>query len=62
MLMFENGQYIRLRKKHPCGDDRWQILKAGVDMRIQCLTCQRVVLIPRVKLLKQIKEKLDTIT
>lgn len=62
MKMFENGQYIRLRKKHPCGDDRWQILKTGVDMRIQCVTCQRVLLIPRVKLVKQIKEVLDNLT
>jgi hypothetical protein len=27
-----------------------------VDMRLKCLTCERVILIPRVKLEKQVKE------
>lgn len=54
--MYNIGDYLRLRKKHPCGDDRWEILKAGVDMRLKCVTCKRVILIPRVKLTKQVKE------
>ncbi|NMB39265.1 MAG: DUF951 domain-containing protein [Firmicutes bacterium] len=56
--MYNIGDYLRLRKKHPCGDDRWEILKTGVDMRLKCVTCKRVILIPRVKLTKQVKEVL----
>jgi len=54
--MYNVGDILRLRKKHPCGGDQWEVLKSGVDMRLQCLTCQRVVLIPRVKLEKQVKQ------
>ncbi len=59
--MFKIGEYLRLRKKHPCGDDRWEILKTGVDMRLKCVTCRRVILIPRVKLIKQVKQVLETL-
>ena len=54
--MYNIGEILRLRKKHPCGSDQWEVLKAGVDMRLKCLTCERVILIPRVKLEKQVKE------
>lgn len=54
--MYNVGDILRLRKKHPCGGDQWEVLKAGVDMRLKCLKCERVILIPRVKLEKQVKE------
>jgi hypothetical protein len=38
---------VRLRKKHPCGGDEWQVVKLGVDIRIKCLTCQKQVLLER---------------
>jgi hypothetical protein len=41
------GDVIRLRKKHPCGGDQWQVLSLGVDVKLKCLTCQRLVLLER---------------
>jgi hypothetical protein len=46
---------IRLRKKHPCGGDEWRVIKLGVDIRIQCLKCERVVLLERTVLERRIK-------
>ncbi|HHT37107.1 MAG: DUF951 domain-containing protein [Candidatus Wallacebacter cryptica] len=54
--MYNVGDILQLRKKHPCGGDEWEVLKSGVDMRLKCVTCGRVILIPRVKLVKQVKE------
>ena len=41
------GSVVRLRKKHPCGGDQWQVVRLGADIGIKCLTCQRQVLLPR---------------
>jgi hypothetical protein len=38
---------LRLRKPHPCGADRWRVLRVGADLRLQCLGCGRVILVPR---------------
>ncbi|NLY11842.1 MAG: DUF951 domain-containing protein [Firmicutes bacterium] len=54
--MYTVGDKLELRKEHPCGGKIWEVLKAGVDTRIKCLTCGRVILLPREKLLKQIKK------
>ncbi|MGD0352642.1 MAG: DUF951 domain-containing protein [Dehalococcoidia bacterium] len=51
----EVGDVVRLRKKHPCGGDEWQVVKLGVDIRIKCLKCQRLVLLERGTLERRIK-------
>ena len=51
----EVGDVVRLRKKHPCGGDEWQVVKLGVDVRIKCLKCQRLVLLERGTLEHRIK-------
>ena len=51
----ELGDILRLRKPHPCGGYEWQVVRLGADIGIRCLTCRRRVLIPRHKLVKQIK-------
>ncbi|MBC7105063.1 MAG: DUF951 domain-containing protein, partial [Firmicutes bacterium] len=49
------GDVIRLRKVHPCGGDQWEVLRTGIDVRIRCLKCGRVLLLPRIKLMKSIR-------
>jgi hypothetical protein len=41
------GDVVRLRKKHPCGGDEWEVVRLGADIRIKCLKCQRLVLLER---------------
>jgi hypothetical protein len=41
------GDVVRLKKKHPCGNDEWQVVRVGTDIRIRCLKCQRYVLLER---------------
>ena len=41
------GDIVRLRKKHPCGGDTWQVVRLGADIGIKCLTCQHRVLLER---------------
>ncbi len=41
------GDVVRLRKKHPCGGEEWEVVRVGADIRIRCLKCQRHVLLER---------------
>jgi len=41
------GDVVRLKKKHPCGSDEWQVVRVGADIGIKCLNCQRRVLLER---------------
>jgi hypothetical protein len=46
-MEIEVNDIVRLRKKHPCGGDEWQVVRLGVDIRIKCLKCQKLVLLER---------------
>lgn len=50
------GNIIRLKKQHPCGSFEWEVLRVGMDLRIKCLGCGHMVLVPRNKIMKNIKE------
>ena len=46
---------VRLRKSHPCGSYEWKIIRLGADIGLECLGCQRRVLLPRRKLARRLK-------
>ncbi|EOD00036.1 hypothetical protein L21TH_1925 [Caldisalinibacter kiritimatiensis] len=54
------GDIVQLKKKHPCGEDKWEIMRTGIDFRIKCLGCNRQVWMPRRDLEKRIKKIIDT--
>ena len=49
------GDVIELRKPHPCGGTVWRVLRVGLDVGIECSTCQRYVLVPRSRLESRLK-------
>ena len=44
---FSVGQIIKLKKQHPCGENKWEILRTGMDFRLKCQGCGRSVMVPR---------------
>lgn len=52
------GDVVKLRKKHPCGSFNWKVIRTGADVKLQCLGCDRIVMIDRPTLHKRIKEVL----
>jgi len=54
-IKVEPGEIVQLRKKHPCGSDRWEVVRVGVDIGLVCQGCGRRILLPRSKFNKQCK-------
>lgn len=57
MLKLQVGDILRLKKRHPCGSERWEVLRTGVDVRLKCCGCGRIILTARDKLLKSVRGK-----
>lgn len=49
------GDVLRMKKQHPCGESRWQVLRVGADFRLRCLGCGREIMGPRSKFEKQLR-------
>lgn len=46
---------LELKKEHPCGSRRWEVLRVGMDIKIKCLGCGHEVMQPRRNIEKMIK-------
>ena len=46
---------VELKKPHPCGDNKFKILRVGSEVRVLCLKCGRDMVMDRIKLEKSIK-------
>lgn len=49
------GDVLEMKKNHPCGSCKWQVLRVGMDFRLRCTGCGREMMIPRSKAEKSIR-------
>ncbi|NLU36296.1 MAG: DUF951 domain-containing protein [Clostridiales bacterium] len=50
------GDIVQTRKKHPCGNDQWQVIRTGADFKIKCLNCNRIVMMDIETFMKRVKK------
>lgn len=50
------GDILTMKKQHPCGEKRWEVLRIGADFKLRCLGCGHEVMGARSKFEKNIKQ------
>lgn len=56
---FDLGDIVEMKKQHPCGTNKWEIIRLGADVKIKCVNCGRIIMIPRTKFVKGLKNILE---
>ena len=56
---YELGDKVIMKKGHPCGANLWEIVRVGVDIKLKCENCGRLIMIPRVEFNKKLKKVVD---
>lgn len=56
---FSLNDVVEMKKPHPCGANRWKIIRLGMDIRIKCVGCDHSVLIPRKEFSRKMKKVLE---
>ena len=59
MNNLNKGDILILKKGHPCGANRWEVIRTGADVKLKCTGCDRVVMIDRPTLTKRIKKVIN---
>ena len=49
------GDILTMKKQHPCGSNRWEVLRIGADFKMKCLECGHQIMNPRSKIEKNIR-------
>jgi hypothetical protein len=47
---------VEMKKTHPCGSSEWEIIRLGAEIKIKCIRCGRIIMLPRLKFEKGIKK------
>ncbi|MFB9757318.1 DUF951 domain-containing protein [Ectobacillus funiculus] len=55
---YDLNDVVEMKKPHPCGVNRWKIIRMGMDIRIKCEGCSHSVLIPRREFDRKLKKVL----
>ena len=50
------GDILVFKKTHPCGGKEWKVIRYGADCKLECTTCKRVIMLPRLDISSKIKE------
>ena len=50
------GDVLEMKKEHPCGGRRFEVLRSGMDFRLRCEKCGRELMVPRAKIEKNIRK------
>lgn len=46
-MEYELHNVVQMKKPHPCGTNRWEIIRMGMDIKLKCLGCGHVVMLKR---------------
>ncbi|GAA0178208.1 DUF951 domain-containing protein [Clostridium sediminicola] len=56
MKEFNIGDIVETKKTHPCGSNEWEVIRLGADIKMKCVGCGRIVMLPRSKFEKRVKK------
>lgn len=54
--MFNLGDTVKMKKPHACGVNNWEIIRLGADIKMKCMGCGHIVMLPRSTFVKKMKE------
>lgn len=56
ILHYDVSDVVSLKKGHPCGENKWEILRTGADIKIKCLGCDRQIWLTRIEFEKRVRK------
>ena len=56
MKEYKLGSIVIMKKQHPCGENRWEVVRTGVDVKIRCTKCNREIMMSSIDFEKKMKK------
>ena len=58
MTMYELHDIVEMKKPHPCKTNSFEIVRMGMDIKIRCVQCGRLIMLPRREFERRFKKVL----
>ncbi len=53
---FNLNDIVIMKKPHACGENKWLIIRNGVDIKLKCLACNREIMLDRLEFTRKLKK------
>lgn len=53
---YKLNDIVEMKKPHACQNNKWQITRMGVDIKIKCINCNREIMMDRLEFDKKLKK------
>lgn len=53
------GSKVIMKKGHPCGENLWEVIRLGVDIKLKCCNCGRTIMIDRIEFERKLKKVVE---
>lgn len=57
--VYKLGSIVMMKKEHPCGNNEWEVIRVGADIKIKCTSCGRSIMMPRIEFNKKLKKVIN---
>ena len=54
--MYTLGEIIKTKKPHVCGNNEWKVIRVGADIKLQCIKCERIIMLSSYELDKRLNK------
>lgn len=51
---------VMMKKPHACQTNKWEILRLGADIRLKCMGCGHLIMMPRAEFNRKLKKVLSS--
>ena len=58
-ITYNLADTVLMKKPHACKTNDWEILRLGADIRLKCMGCGHIVMMPRAKFTHNLKKVLN---
>ena len=55
-MKYNLGDIVVMKKNHPCGNNKFEIVRVGADIKIRCVNCSRVIMLSIIDFNKEIRK------
>ncbi len=57
-MKFNPGDIVKMKKPHTavCNSYEWEVITSKADVKLKCLNCGRLIHVPRLTLIKRVKD------
>ena len=56
---YDLGTIVTMKKEHPCGTNLWEIVRLGVDIKLKCTNCGRMIMMDRLEFERKLKKVVE---